>query len=233
MSAKAKTIILIGFLFLSPVVIVPSLKSQTAKRTRHQRNAPPSIESFTPSTFVLALCPFVPDYYIVKLDAKASDPEGDALTYRYLVTGGSIIGQGPTVDWDLRRALGRQKAVVEVTDNHGGKTARAVEISVVLNTTSCDPPCSVLSVTCATEVAQGDVAFFIATVSGIEPDRKLTYRWSHSNGKRIAGQAGPELRIEAIGSPGDVITATVDVLGIDPACNRQASCKSRIVTRAP
>jgi hypothetical protein len=231
MSANPKTIILIGCLLLSSIVSVPALKSQTAKRTPHQRNAPPSIESFTPSTFALFLCPFVTDYYMVKLEAKASDPDGDVLTYHYEVTGGRIIGQGPIVDWDLRKALGQQKAVVEVTDSNGSKTSREVEISVELNTSSCDPPCNTVSVTCPETVSEGESATFAATVGG-EPPEKLTYHWI-SNGKLIPGQEEPELKIKAVGLPGDSITVVVEVGGIDPACSRQASCESRIVKREP
>ena len=232
MSANPKTIVLIACLLLSPIVSVPALKSQTAKRTPHQRNVPPSIESFTPSTFELFLCPFFSDYYIVKLEAKASDPDGDVLTYHYLVTGGRIIGQGPSVDWDLRRALGKQKAVVEVTDSNGSKTSREVEISVVLNTSSCDPPCNTVSVTCPETVSEGETATTFAATVGGDPPEKLTYRWM-SNGKLIPGQEGQELKIKAIGSPGDSITVVVEVGGIDPACSRQASCESRIVKREP
>ena len=108
MSAKTKTIlrVLISFLLLPPIVSMPAFKSQTAKRTPRQRDAPPSIESFVPSTFVLALCPFFSDDYLVKLEAKASDPDGDVLTYRYLVTGGRIIGQGPVGRLGSKKGFG-------------------------------------------------------------------------------------------------------------------------------
>jgi hypothetical protein len=228
MRGELKILLLILSLFLavSSGLSVTSLQSQTSQKTQQQKNAPPSIASFTSSTVVLDLCPFVPDYYIVKLDAKASDPDGDVLTYSYVVTGGSVIGDGPTVDWDLRKTVGKQKAVVEVTDNHGAKTSSAVEVSVVPKTSGCDFPCTTLEVACPASVIGGETVTFEVRVGGDLPG-KLTYLWFDSNGKRIPGQ-GPELKIKARGARGDVIKATVEVLGLDPACSQRASCESKI-----
>ena len=210
---------------------------QTAQRIRHRRNQSPKIESFTSSLAELDYCPFVEggscssSGTIVALEVNATDPDEDKLVYKYSVTAGAIAGNGSTVNWDLYKApLGIQTAVVEVMDQRGGKASSIARVNVVV-CGACDPPCPTVSVTCPSEIQQGETALFVTTVG--DPDQKLNYLWSHSNGKRIAGQIGPELRIEAIGSPGDVITATVEVLGIDPACSRQASCKSTIVTRTP
>jgi hypothetical protein len=83
-----------------------------------------------------------------------------------------------------------------------------------------------------TNIRQGEVAIFQATVSPHNPSAKLTYLWSHSNGKLISGQEGTKLRIKAVGQPGDVITATVKIMGFDPACNREASARSPIKSAA-
>ena len=94
---------------------------------------------------------------------------------------------------------------------------------------ACDPPCPSLIVSCPTNVSKGEVADFKATVSG-DPDTtsgKMIYLWSHSNGKRLSGE-GPTLQIQAKGMPGDVITATVRVLGVDPVCNHQATCRTLV-----
>jgi hypothetical protein len=208
---------------------------QTARRVRSQRNRPPTIQSFTSSIAEIDYCPFVEGGScssagtIVTLQVKASDRDNEKLTYKYSVTAGAIAGSGATVNWDLYKTpLGMQTAMVEVMDQRGGKASSIARVNVVV-CGACDPPCPSLSVTCPTEVTQGNVVVFAATVSGVGPDEKLTYLWSHSNGKRLAGQEGPGLRINAIGLPGDVITATVRILGIDPSCSRQASCESRIV----
>ena len=217
--------------------IIPGIKS--FQRAGSKRNRPPTIESFTSSASEVYPCPFAenesctPSRPIVELQVKAIDLDNDSLTYKYSTTDGAITGVGAFINWDLSRArLGMQTVRVEVTDQHGAKASSAATVNVV-QCGSCHLPCPTLSVTCPSEVTQGDIAVFAPAVSGIESDGKLTYLWSHSNGKRIAGQESPGLRIEATGSPGDVITATVKVLGIDPTCNRQASCESRIRARSP
>jgi hypothetical protein len=181
----------------------------------------------------MSYCPFVPGgscgpSAIAMLEAKASDPDGDELTYNYSVTAGAIAGNGPTANWDLfKTPFEVQTATVEVTDGRGGKASRTAQVKVVVCGV-CDPPRPYLSLTCPSKVSQDSVAVFTVTVSGVGPDEKLTYLWSHSSGKRLPGQAGPELKIQAIGSPGDVIKATVEVLGLDPSVSRQASCETHI-----
>lgn len=226
-------------LILALVLVVPVLGVQATQRVRSRRNHIPSIQAFTTSKDEIDVCPFVPSSVcsssgtIVTLEVKASDPDSDNLTYKYSVSAGTIVGSGPTVDWDLTQsALGIQTANVEVADQRGGKVARTTKINLTL-CGACDPGCPTLSVTCPTNVPEGEFVIFEAWVSGDDTLQKLTYLWSHSNGKRSAGQVGAKLKIEAIGLPGDVITATVRVLGIDPACNYQASCESRITKRAP
>jgi len=223
---------IIAKLILVLIVAVPALAFQSKYRPRAERNHSPIIESFSSSVKVFALCPFAScsaSGNIITLEVSASDPDHDNLTYKYSVGSGTIIGSGKRVSWDLTEArFGIQTAKVEVTDQRGGKISATATVDVVM-CGSCDPPCPTLSVSCPSEVKQGEVADFVATVSG--PDQ-LTYLWSHSNGKRIAGQEGSNLKITAVGSDGDVITATVTVLGLDPACNRQASCESRIVKRS-
>jgi hypothetical protein len=215
------------------VVLAPTAAFQNSRRGRTQRNRPPTIQSFTSSMDSTAYCPFVPGgpcstSAIATLEARASDPDGDELTYNYSVTAGAIAGHGATVNWDLfKTPFGVQTATVEVTDGRGGKTSSTAQVKVVV-CGACDPPRPYLNLTCPSEVSQDTVAVFTLTVSGVGPDEKLTYLWSHANGKRLPGQVGPELKIQAVGSPGDVIKATVEVLGLDPSISRQASCETRI-----
>ena len=39
-----------------------------------------------------------------RIEVRASGPEGDELKYVYTVSGGTIVGNGPTVIWDLAGA---------------------------------------------------------------------------------------------------------------------------------
>lgn len=228
---------IIAELILALVVVIPTLGVQSIQRVRSRRNHPPSIQSFTSSKKTVDLCPLFPSGpcsssgTIITLEVRADDPDNDNLNYKYSVSAGTIAGSGPTVNWDLTKSrLGTQTASVEVIDLRGGKTSRTTTVDLVV-CGACDPGCPTLNVSCPTTVAEGKTASFEAWVSGDRLAGKLIYLWSHSNGKRSGGQKGPKLKIEAIGLPGDVITATVRILGLDPACNQQASCESRIEKR--
>jgi hypothetical protein len=221
------------FTMLGLLVLAPTISSQNARGVRSQRNQAPTIQSFTASRSVIDLCPFVPEGScssgtIVTLETKASRPDTEA-TYEYSVSAGAIAGVGSIVNWDLRKArVGKHTATVVVTDQQGRRASATAQVDVV-ECNTCDPPRSYLTLTCPDEVPQGDIAVFVVTVSGPDRDNKLIYLWSHSNGKRLPGQEGPELKIKAIGSPGDVIKATVEVLGMDPSISRQETCETRIV----
>lgn len=213
-------------------VVIPLLAVQSIQRVHSQGNHAPSIQSFTSSKDVIDFCPFVEggsctSGTIVTLEVKAKDSDNDHLTYEYSVSGGVIEGSGSAVKWNLR-AIGKHTAQVTVKDGRGGKTSGSLEVNAIV-CGACDPPCPTLSVSCPDYVAEGEVVVFAAVVSGEE----LTYGWSHTNGKRIAKYEGSRLRIAATGSPGDVVKATVEVFGLAPECNRQASCESKIEKRKP
>ena len=222
--------------FLSLVMVLPMPEFQNPRRVRSARSRVPKILSFESSSSIVQLCPFVPSGACsptgtrVTLEVKAGDPENDHLTYRYSVSKGAIEGSGPIVLWDLKGTFGTQTATVEVTDPLGGKASGVLRVDAV-SCGACDPPCPTVNVTCPTNVPEGEIAIFDTRIWGGELTQKLTYLWSHSNGERVAGQEGSKLRIRARGLPGDVITATVRILGFDPACGHQASCETRISKR--
>ncbi len=58
---------------------------------------------------------------IVSVSVAASDPEGDALTYSYSVTGGAITGTGPSVSWTAPSAQGAHSITVTVSDGNGNQ----------------------------------------------------------------------------------------------------------------
>ena len=167
------------------------------------------------------------------LTVAASDRDNDELTYQYSVSNGDIEGAGSMVTWNLNK-VGTQKATVEVSDSKGAKSSRTVEIKVIPCGT-CDPPRTWLRVGCPKDVSEGETAVFEATIDGDYYDdydrKRRIFLWRHSGGKRIQQPAGPILRIQASGLPGDVIAATVRVLGLDPTESSEASCRTEIVKR--
>ncbi|HPT14442.1 MAG TPA: hypothetical protein PK796_06590 [Bacteroidales bacterium] len=58
---------------------------------------------------------------IVSIAVTATDPDNDALTYAYTVTGGAISGSGPSVNWTAPATAGAHSVTVVVTDGNGGQ----------------------------------------------------------------------------------------------------------------
>jgi hypothetical protein len=221
-------------LALSLVLTLPAVPFQTTRRGRGSRNRAPRIVSFTSTQGVFSFCPFsmtgsCGPSKTVGLKVEASDPENDTISFKYSVSAGIVSGSGSEVSWDLTRSpQGIQTAMVEVADSRGSKTSSTITVEVIL-CGACDPPCPTISVSCPSQVVQGDIVEFVAYVG--DPSPELKYMWRHSHGKRMDGPDGPNLKIQAIGSPGQVITATLEMVGFDPACNRAASCQSTITKK--
>lgn len=57
---------------------------------------------------------------VVTISVTAVDPDGDALTYAYVVTGGAISGVGPSVSWTAPSTSGANQVTVTVSDGKGG-----------------------------------------------------------------------------------------------------------------
>jgi hypothetical protein len=58
-----------------------------------------------------------------------------------------------------------------------------------------------------------------------------TYNWTVSAGTITAGQGTPSITVSAAGLAGQTITATVEIGGVDPTCNRTASCSTPVKPR--
>lgn len=150
---------------------LPSLEFQTSRSRRSKRNRAPIIKSFDSSSWVIAICPFAPGGACaatgtrIRLAVNAEDPEDDQLTYQYTVSKGVIEGSGSIVNWDLNGTFGPQTATVEVTDRRGGRSSSVARVRVV-PCDSCDPPCTILEVSCPTSVREGETALFEARISG-------------------------------------------------------------------
>ncbi|MBK8081418.1 MAG: PKD domain-containing protein [Saprospiraceae bacterium] len=57
---------------------------------------------------------------VVNITVLAVDPDGDQLTYSYVVTGGAINGIGPNVSWTAPSTPGAHSVTVTVSDGKGG-----------------------------------------------------------------------------------------------------------------
>ncbi len=175
-------------------------------------------------------CDISPDQ-VVALTANASDPDGDTLLYTYTVTGGRITGDGASTTWDLTGAQpGTYTATVEVDDGCGCVSFSSTSVTVAEPASNCCvPPCPTVSVDCPTGITPaGTPITYTANVSGGDPNASVTYNWTVSAGTISGGQGTPSITVDTTGQGGQTITATVELGGVAPECNRTASCSAQV-----
>ncbi|HET6891376.1 MAG TPA: hypothetical protein VFH31_09760 [Pyrinomonadaceae bacterium] len=164
----------------------------------------------------------------VQLTADAKDPDNDTLLYTWSVTGGRISGEGRAVTWDLSGVNpGTYTASVEVNDGN----QHTVSASTTVTVTECPcapPPCPNISVSCPSDVEEGQPITFTASVTGGPAGLTPTYNWSVSAGTISSGQGTSSITVDTTGAGGQTVTATVEVGGIDPACSKTASCSTGV-----
>jgi hypothetical protein len=204
-------------------------------------NQAPVISSFAASTSTVTV-PCQPGYHSasgacpttatnsVGLTTTATDPDGDTLLYTYSTTGGRITGEGSNVTWDLSGlAPGTYTASVEVDDGCGCISFSSTTVTIA-NCSDCVPDlvCPQLSVTCPSAVKAGEPATFTAAFTQGTPVVSETYNWTVSAGTITSGQGTSSITVDTAGVGGGSITATVEVGGVDPSCNRTASCTVQV-----
>jgi hypothetical protein len=166
----------------------------------------------------------------VQLSANATDPDGDTLLYTYSTSGGRITGEGPNVSWDLTGVQpGTYTATVEVDDGCGCVSFSSTTVTVN-ECPSCQPPCPTIEISCPTgDVEPGSPATVSVNVSG-GGNPSVTYNWSVSAGTISSGQGTPSITVDTTGLGGQTVTATVEIGGLPPECDRTRSCSFTVTT---
>ncbi len=172
----------------------------------------------------------------VQLTTTASDPDGDTLLYTYSVTGGRVTGDGANVSWDLSGVgPGTYTASVEVDDGCGCITAATTTVTIAA-CTDCVPNvvCPSFNISCPTDVVKaGTPATVSLNVSQAGTPAISSYNWTVSAGTITSGQGTSTITVDTTGQAGNNITASVEVVGADPSCNRTASCTFSIAGNPP
>ena len=205
-------------------------------------NQAPVISSFAASTSSITVpcppgmvsdtCPTTPTTS-VGLTTTATDPDGDTLLYTYSTTGGRITGDGANATWDLSGlAPGTYTASVEVDDGCGCISFSSTTVTIT-ECRDCRNPltCPTVGVTCPGDVDEGQPATFTANFSQGTPTVSETYNWTVSSGTITSGQGTSSITVDTTGVGGGSVTATVEVGGVDPSCNRTASCTVQVKQR--
>jgi len=164
-----------------------------------------------------------PDYsdeLRVSVVTIASDPEGDVLTYNYTVSGGRIVGTGPSVTWDLNGVMAGTYTITAGVDDGCGLCGKTVVKTVKVEDSEAAPACicSEISIDARHLKVSTTGRLFVANLTG--PKRTgLTYQWTVSNGEIVSGQGSSAIRASRPSEGASPVTVTVEVSGLDPACN--------------
>jgi hypothetical protein len=107
----------------------------------------------------------------------ASDRDGDALSYNWSASGGSISGTGASVNWTAPNSAGSYNVTVTVTDGRGEEVTKQIAIEVRANGAP-----TIISL-----VADADwttpLGTIQATCTASDPDGdQLTYEWTAAAG---------------------------------------------------
>jgi hypothetical protein len=144
------------------------------------------------------------------------------------VSGGKITDRGSTAIWDLTGAQqGTYTAVV--AQNVNGSTTNRWSTNVrVENCKDCNPvgQCPVISMSCPTEVREGDLLTFTGNLSGSFSTFK--YKWSVSNGKITSGTETLSINVDTNGLANQTITAALQIDGLAEQCASSWSCTTSI-----
>jgi hypothetical protein len=169
----------------------------------------------------------------VQLAANATDPDGDTLLYTYTTTGGRVTGDGANVSWDLSGVQpGTYTSTVEVDDGCGCVAFSSTTVTVA-ECGDCVPPCPTIEISCPTDlVTAGTPATVSVNVSG-GGNFNATYNWTVSAGTISGGQGTPSITIDTTGLAGQQVTATVELGGLPPACERTRSCSFSVQGTPP
>jgi hypothetical protein len=163
----------------------------------------------------------------VQLIAKATDPQGKSLSYKWQASGGRIVGDGPNTVWDLSGAqAGTYSAMVEVNNGSGDAGCAAFSSTTVV-VRECPPPiCPSITLSCPGAVTLGQPITFTANISGGAANITPTYIWRISTGTIISGQGTNSITIGTTGLAGQTVSATVQVGGYGLECS--SSCQTQI-----
>jgi hypothetical protein len=92
--------------------------------------------------------------------------------------------------------------------------------------------CPTVAVSCPEEIKVGERATFTASLTSGPGSPKETFNWTVTDGKIVYGQGTPSITVDTTEVKGETITATVEVGGIDPVCNRTSSCSTQVTKRS-
>jgi hypothetical protein len=216
-----------AFCILVGLLLIGSFNQQP-----EQREEGPTIKSFTSTQESVWSCPPGQHCKFDNQPILRTTPQGPgSLKYKYSAEAGEILGEGPTVTWNLEWAkVGRYNVTVVIENEKGQQASRTLSVDVG-QCTECYVrvvPCPTIFVTCPAEIEKGKLIPFEVTVMGPSPTEPISYSWTTYGGKIAEGKHASKMAVQPAGFPFETITATVSVGGYHPSCAVQASCTASV-----
>lgn len=223
-------IISIAILFLLAIPITAQTKQPKSNRANSTKKAlpPPApvIETLNFDDYeVCIVCRLSsrsledekPEIVQVTVGAK-NVPED--FVYYYAVTGGKIVGTGPSVKWDLQGMLPGEYTLSVGAGNNNVISSNVYSKRVTVKVCGCclvPCDCGTLEMEGPTKAARpGETVLLRARVTG---GPTVGYKWTVSAGTILGDPNGPSIMVKVPNDLKDAnITATVELTGTDPNC---------------
>jgi outer membrane protein OmpA-like peptidoglycan-associated protein len=162
---------------------------------------------------------------VVGITARASDPDGDTLTYAWSATGGRVEGSGAAVRWNSAGVNpGVYTVTARVDDGMGGTASCAVDIRV-------EPrPNRAPSMSCTAErssVMTGERVRIRAEASDPDGDT-LAYSWRTSGGQIVGSGSSVQLDTSGLAPGRYTVTGRVE-----DGRGGAADCSANVAVEAP
>lgn len=158
----------------------------------------------------------------VKLTANAVSPSGYPIKYRWTTSAGTIIGEGPVVEWNLAGLKpGYHKASLDIQSIGSDGSCQAFSsLSVLVNPcVAVHPVCPAIEIVCPTEIAIGQpITFSSRLTGGIPANTNAVYNWTVSAGTIIQGQGTDTIKVDTAGLGGQTVRASLSVGGYNLEC---------------
>ena len=214
--------------YLAPIALVALSAPQVfAQKTKvvSSVNAPLSLSLAADSNIVTACANGGAPH--VKLTANAVSPGGYPIKYRWTTSDGTIIGEGPEVEWNLAGLKpGYHKASVDIQSIGSDGSCQAFSsVSVLVNPcVAVQPVCPAIEIVCPNNVVLGEpVTFSSRLTGGVPANTNGVYNWTVSAGKIIEGQGTDTIKVDTTGAGGQSIKASLSVGGYNLECAADCS----------
>ena len=212
---------LIGY--LAPIALVALSAPQVfAQKTKvvSSVNAPLSLSLTADSNIVTACADGGAPR--VKLTANAVSPGGYPIKYRWTTSAGTVIGEGPVVEWNLAGLKpGYHKASLDIQSVGSDGSCQAFSsVSVLVNPcVVVQPVCPAIEIVCPTDIAMGQpITFSSRLTGGVPANTSAVYNWTVSAGTIILGQGTETIKVDTAGLGGQTVRASLSVGGYNLEC---------------